>query len=114
MPRLLILPHPELCPQGAEFEAPPRKLLCDALLEHGVAIEHACEKSGACATCHVIVRSGLESLQPAGDLEDDLLDRAWGLTPQSRLSCRVRVADRDLVVEIPRHTVNFSTAQEVG
>jgi 2Fe-2S ferredoxin len=114
MPRLLILPHPELCPQGAEFETPSRKLLCDALLEHGVAIEHACEKAGACATCHVIVRSGLESLRPAGDREEDLLDRAWGLTTQSRLSCQVRIATGDLVVEIPRYTVNCSREQEVS
>ncbi len=113
MPRLLILPHPRLCPQGADFEAPPRKLLCDALLEHGVAIEHACEKSGACATCHVIVRAGLESLPPAGDREEDLLDQAWGLTTQSRLSCEVRIADRDLIVELPCHTVNFAREHEV-
>lgn len=113
MPRLVILPHQEACPRGAEFEAPAGELLCDALLKRGVAIEHACGKSGACATCHVIVRSGVEFLEPANDLEQDLLDLAWGLTPQSRLSCQVRVAERNLVLELPRYTVNLASEHEV-
>jgi 2Fe-2S ferredoxin len=113
MPRLIVLPHAEACPRGAEIEARAGELLCDVLLEHGVEIEHACGKSCACSTCHVIVRSGLESLEPAAELEEDLLDQAWGLTPQSRLSCQVRIAERDLVVELPRYSVNLAREHEV-
>jgi ferredoxin, 2Fe-2S len=108
MPELVVLPHPEVCPEGTAFEAKTGVSICDNLLEHGVEIEHACEKSCACTTCHVIVREGGGSLEPASDDEDDLLDRAWGLTPQSRLSCQAIVAGARLVVEIPRYTINYA------
>lgn len=108
MPHIKVLPHPEICPQGKEFDADKGENLCRSLLAHGVEIEHACEMSRACTTCHVIVREGFNALTPSGEDEDDLLDRAWGLTPQSRLSCQVQVTDKDLVVEIPRYTINYA------
>jgi ferredoxin, 2Fe-2S len=108
MPEIVVLPHPEICPEGKTFEAAPGVTICDALLLHGVEIEHACEKSCACTTCHVIVREGLDSLPPSSEDEDDLLDRAWGLTPQSRLSCQAAVGDAKLVLEIPRYTINYA------
>jgi 2Fe-2S ferredoxin len=108
MPRIVVLPHPELAPEGKTFEGESGKSLCDNLLDHGVEIEHACEKSCACTTCHVIVREGGGSLEASSEDEDDLLDRAWGLTPQSRLSCQAIVKDQALVVEIPRYTINYA------
>ena len=39
--------------------------------------------------------------------EDDMLDKAWGLEPESRLGCQAKVADGDLVVEIPKYTLNM-------
>jgi len=108
MTEITVLPHPEACPDGATFDATPGVSICDSLLAQGIEIEHACEKSCACTTCHVIVREGLASLEPATDDEDDLLDRAWGLTPQSRLSCQARVADAKLVIEIPKYTINYA------
>lgn len=108
MPVVKILPHESLCPQGSRFEVPEGTVLCRAMLEHGIEIEHACELSCACTTCHVILREGGRSLSPATDEEDDMLDRAWGLTAQSRLSCQVRVESADLVVEIPRYTINHA------
>jgi 2Fe-2S ferredoxin len=108
MPTIRILPHPEYCPQGDSIEAPAGTSLCEAMLESGIAIEHACEMSCACTTCHVIVREGFNSLNEADEAEDDLLDRAWGLTPQSRLSCQAIVAATDLVVEIPKYTINHA------
>lgn len=107
MPQLIVLPHEELCPEGAVIEAAPGKTLCDTLLENGIEIEHACEKSCACTTCHVIVREGFESLNPSEELEDDLLDKAWGLEPTSRLSCQALVDHADLVIEIPKYTINM-------
>jgi len=107
MPQVIILPHEELCPEGAAFEVEPGVSVCDAALENGVEIEHACEKSCACTTCHVIVREGFDSLDEADELEEDMLDKAWGLEPESRLSCQAIVGDEDLVVEIPKYTINM-------
>ena len=53
---------PSYCPLGDEIEAAPGTSICEALLENGIAIEHACEMSCACTTCHVIVREGFDSL----------------------------------------------------
>ncbi|MDD4965116.1 MAG: ISC system 2Fe-2S type ferredoxin [Gallionella sp.] len=107
MPQLIVLPHAELCPNGALFQVETGLSICDALLQHDIAIEHACEKSCACTTCHVIVRQGFNALDPSDELEDDLLDKAWGLEPNSRLSCQALVGEEDLVVEIPKYTINM-------
>lgn len=107
MPQLIVLPHEELCPKGALFEVASGISICDALLEHGIEIEHACEKSCACTTCHVIVREGYDSLEEASELEQDMLDKAWGLERHSRLSCQAIVGDADLVVEIPKYSINM-------
>lgn len=108
MTTLIILPHVELCPEGSVIEARPGQTVCDSMLENGIELEHACEKSCACTTCHVIIREGFASLEPAEDEEEDLLDKAWGLEPQSRLSCQVEVGDTQLVIEIPRYTINMA------
>ncbi len=107
MATLTFLPHAEICPQGAVIEAAPGISICDAALQAGIPIEHACEKACACTTCHVIVRAGFNSLEPAEEKEEDLLDKAWGLEPASRLSCQAKVADQDLVIEIPKYTINM-------
>jgi 2Fe-2S ferredoxin len=107
MPQIIFLPHEEICPEGAVIEAEPGMTICDAALKQGIEIEHACEKSCACTTCHVYVREGADSLNESTEDEDDLLDKAWGLDPDSRLSCQTVVADTDLVVEIPKYTINM-------
>ena len=106
MPQIIFLPHDDICPEGAVVEAEPGQTICDAALASDIDIEHACEKSCACTTCHVIVREGLESLNESSEDEDDLLDKAWGLEPESRLSCQALVGSEDLVVEIPKYTIN--------
>ena len=106
MPIIKVLPHTEYCPQGAELEVAPGTSICEALLENNIDIEHACELSCACTTCHVVVREGFDSLEESDELEDDMLDKAWGLEPESRLSCQAIVGDEDLVVEIPKYTIN--------
>jgi 2Fe-2S ferredoxin len=107
MPQLIVLPHVELCPSGAVIEAKTGDSICDTLLDNGIEIEHACEKSCACTTCHVILRKGFDSLNPAEELEEDMLDKAWGLEPTSRLSCQAVVGNEDLIVEIPKYTINM-------
>lgn len=108
MTQIIVLPHVELCPDGAVIEAEQGTSVCDALLDNGIEIEHACEKSCACTTCHVIVREGFAALEPAEETEEDLLDKAWGLEPFSRLSCQALVTAEPLVVEIPRYTINMA------
>lgn len=108
MPVIRILPHESLCPKGMEFESATGDVLCRVMLDHGIAIEHACELSCACTTCHVIIKQGLASLAPSEEAEDDMLDKAWGLTAQSRLSCQAKIGKADLTVEIPRYTINHA------
>ena len=108
MPTIKVLPHPEYAPEGAEIQANLGDSICEALLDNGIEIEHACEMSRACTTCHCIVRKGFDSLQEAEEEEEDLLDRAWGLEPQSRLSCQAIVNKGDLTIEIPRYSINHA------
>ena len=109
MTEIVLLPHHEICPEGAVIEAEQGETVCEALLRNDIEIEHACEMSCACTTCHVVVREGFDSLGEADELEEDYLDKAWGLEPESRLSCQARVGDADLVVEIPRYTINHAS-----
>lgn len=109
MPKVTILPHHEICPEGAEIELNEGDNLCQGLLEHNIKIEHACDMSKACTTCHVVVRKGFDSLDDMDDIEADLLDRAWGLEPDSRLSCQVILDDTDLQIEIPKYTINHAS-----
>ncbi len=108
MPQIVVLPHPTLCPDGAVIEAQTGELVIDVLLENGIELEHACEKSCACTTCHVIVREGFNSLEAADDLEEDQLDKAWGLEATSRLSCQAVVGNEDLVIDLPKYTINHA------
>ena len=109
MTEIVLLPHHEICPEGAVIEAEQGESVCEALLRNDIEIEHACEMSCACTTCHVVVREGFDSLGEADELEEDYLDKAWGLEPESRLSCQAQVGDTDLVVEIPRYTINHAS-----
>jgi 2Fe-2S ferredoxin len=108
MPQIIILPHVELCPEGVAIEANSGESICDVLLANHIDIDHACDQACACTTCHVIIREGIKSLNPSSDEEDDLLDKAWGLEPHSRLSCQARVGTEDLVVEIPKYSINMA------
>src|SRR3981081_4590386 len=108
VPQIVVLPHPTLCPEGTVIDAPAGQSLCNVLLEHDVEIEHACEKSCACTTCHVVVREGFGSLNERQEKEADLLDMACGLEANSRLSCQAILGDKDLVVEIPKYTINHA------
>ena len=111
MPKVIFLPHQELCPDGAVVDAVEGETLLDVALANGIDIEHACEKSCDCVTCHLIVREGFDSLEESDELEDDMLDKAWGLDSESRLGCQACVSSEDLVIEIPKYTVNLASEQ---
>ncbi|MCL2345305.1 MAG: ISC system 2Fe-2S type ferredoxin [Desulfobulbus sp.] len=108
MTQLIVLPHVESCPDGAVIEAEAGKSICLNLVENGIDLDHACGMSCACTTCHVIVREGFASLNPAEEEEEDLLDQAWGLEPNSRLGCQAIVGQTPLVVEIPKYSINMA------
>ncbi|WP_372525816.1 ISC system 2Fe-2S type ferredoxin [Piscinibacter sp.] len=108
MPIIKILPNAEYCPGGAEIQAEPGTSICEALLEQDIEIEHACEMSCACTTCHVVVREGFNSLGEMDEAEEDLLDRAWGLEPTSRLSCQAILSQQDVTIEIPKYSINHA------
>jgi 2Fe-2S ferredoxin len=107
MPKIIIKPHSEICPKGAEIEAEKGSSLCEAMLDNKINIEHACELSCACTTCHVIVTSGFDKLNEASEDEEDLLDKAWGLEQRSRLSCQIILDEDDLEIEIPKYNINM-------
>jgi 2Fe-2S ferredoxin len=99
-------------PMNVKIEVDPKELpysrdgqkgsILEIALGHSVEIDHACGGVCACSTCHVIVREGSESIQPATDDEEDQLDCAPGLTPTSRLACQaIPDGSRNVVVEIP-------------
>ncbi len=108
MPKLIVLPHQELCPDGDVIEAKNGDSICDTLLKNHIEIEHACDKVCACTTCHVIIKEGFDTLPPSDDLEDDMLDKAWGLSPKSRLSCQSIIQNDDITIEIPKYTINLA------
>lgn len=108
MPKITFLPNADLCPEGITIEAEKGESILDAALRNDIEIDHACEMSCACSTCHCIVRKGFDSLKPSDEQEDDMLDKAWGVEPQSRLSCQAIVEDEDLTVEIPRYSLNHA------
>ena len=108
MTQMIVLPHVELCPDGAVIEAEVGKSICENLLLNDIPLDHACEMSCACTTCHVIVREGFNSLEAAEEIEEDLLDKAWGLEPNSRLGCQAIVGSTPLVVEIPKYSINMA------
>ena len=107
MPKITFMPNEELCPNGMEVDAIEGQTICDVALKNGIKIEHACEKSCACTTCHVYIRQGIETINESSENEDDMLDKAWGLEPDSRLSCQAKIGEDDLVIEIPKYTINM-------
>ncbi len=105
-------------PQALDVEFDPLKpklsgtgetgSILDIALAHGVEIDHACGGVCACSTCHVIVREGLESCSESSEEEEDRLDNAVGVTPQSRLACQCIPSGKgDLVIEVPSWNRNL-------
>lgn len=108
MPQIIFLPHEELCPDGAVLEGEKGESVLNVALKNDIGIEHACEKVCACTTCHVVIREGFDSMDEADELEEDMLDKAWGLEAESRLSCQAIIKDEDIVVEIPKYSLNHA------
>lgn len=106
MPKITFLTDDTLSANSVIVEVPTGTTILDTALLHGIDIEHNCEKSCECTTCHVVVREGFDSLAIASEDEENMLDKAWGLEITSRLSCQAQVGNEDLVICIPRTTIN--------
>ncbi|WP_414154233.1 ISC system 2Fe-2S type ferredoxin [Pseudomonas sp. BNK-43-a] len=108
MPQVIFLPHEKFCPDGLVVQVEPGTNILELAHEHHIEMESACGGVCACTTCHCIVREGFDSLEEADELEEDMLDKAWGLEAQSRLACQVIVGEDDLTIELPKYTLNHA------
>ena len=97
---MTIRPRITCLPEQRDVEVPSGTTVLDAALDHNIPLNHNCGGNCACSTCHVIVESGFESLNPVTDDELEMLEEADNLTSQSRLACQSLVTE-DLVVRIP-------------
>jgi ferredoxin len=73
----------------------------DTLLAQQCPVMMACGGQGICATCHVYVSRGSESLTPMNDRERRTLSLITGAQPNSRLSCQCRVLGEGVEILLP-------------
>ncbi|CAL4043721.1 2Fe-2S ferredoxin [Buchnera aphidicola (Phyllaphis fagi)] len=106
MSKIIFLPHKILLPSGGIFTMHIGDTILDIALNNNINMQHACEKSCACSTCHCIVREGYNLLSKITESENDVLDKAWGLEYSSRLACQAKIIDisSNIKVEIPLYT----------
>ena len=106
MPKLTFLnPHGAKSTGALTVECKRGQTILDAAEECGARVGHACGGNLACSTCHVWVEEGLESLPEVQDKENDIMDKAFDVRPESRLGCQCKLADEDVVVEISEESL---------
>ncbi|XBC41787.1 MAG: ISC system 2Fe-2S type ferredoxin [Buchnera aphidicola (Kaburagia rhusicola rhusicola)] len=106
MPKITFLPHKILLPKGGVFHAKKGETILDIALRNNINIEHACNKACVCTTCHCFIKKGYFSLSICQEKEEDILDKAWGVQLDSRLSCQAKIMNQDVEIEIPVYTIN--------
>ncbi|MCU0570019.1 MAG: 2Fe-2S iron-sulfur cluster-binding protein [Oculatellaceae cyanobacterium Prado106] len=75
--------------------------LLSVLINKDLDVLRECGGRGMCATCHVYVRDGMDSLSPVNRREQRTLEVITSCKPNSRLACQARVLGNDVVVELP-------------
>ena len=106
MPKITFLnPHGPASTGPVTIECKRGESILDVAEEHGIRVGHACGGNLACSTCHCYVLEGLDSLPEIADKENDIMDKAFDVRPESRLGCQARVGDDDLVVEITEESL---------
>ena len=106
MPKITFLnPHGPRSTGKLTVEVKRGETILDAAEECGARVGHACGGNLACSTCHCYVHEGLDSLPEIADKENDIMDKAFDVRPESRLGCQARCADEDLVVEITEESL---------
>jgi 2Fe-2S ferredoxin len=106
MPKLTFInPHGPKSTGPQTVEVAPGTSILEAAEECGARVGHACGGNLACSTCHVWVQEGLDSLPEVTDKENDIMDKAFDVRPESRLGCQARLGDDDVVVEITEESL---------
>jgi ferredoxin, 2Fe-2S len=105
MPKLTFLNPHGPGSQPLSVECKRGTSILDAAEDCGARVGHACGGNLACSTCHVWVQEGLDSLPEVADKENDIMDKAFDVRPESRLGCQARLGDTDLVVEITEESL---------
>lgn len=111
------MPKITFFPANRTVEVEAGRTVLEAAHDHDIHLEGACEGSLACSTCHVIIApEWYDKLEEPTEDEEDLLDRAFGLTPTSRLGCQIPLTtDLDgLCVTVPEYSVNMSVDKKRG
>ncbi|CAL4324557.1 ISC system 2Fe-2S type ferredoxin [Buchnera aphidicola] len=101
MPKIKFFNHKNILLNKNDIHAKKGESILNIALKNNIFIEHACEKSCSCSTCHCIVIKGYNSLSKKKEEEDDILDKAWGLEPNSRLSCQAKLGSKNVKIKIP-------------
>lgn len=104
MPKVIFLPN-KLCPEERSVEVPAGTSILEASFQAGVPVGHACGGVCACSTCHVYIVKGEENLTEAEDKEEDRLDMAFQLRPNSRLGCQAEIEQGEVVVEVTPESI---------
>ena len=86
-------------------EAESGRNLLDIAEHADVKMGSACGGVCACSSCHCYVLEGEDSLAEASEAEEDRLDMAFDVRPNSRLGCQVELGDRDIVVELSQESI---------
>ena len=106
MPKLTFLnPHGPKSTGAITVDGKPGQTILDAAEECGARVGHACGGNLACSTCHVYVQEGIDSLGEIADKENDIMDKAFDVRPESRLGCQCKLAGEDIVVEISEESL---------
>jgi 2Fe-2S ferredoxin len=106
VPKLTFMnPHGPLSTGPQSVECKRGMSILDAAEDCGARVGHACGGNLACSTCHVWVHTGLDSLPEVTEKENDIMDKAFDVRPESRLGCQARLGDEDVVVEITEESL---------
>jgi ferredoxin, 2Fe-2S len=106
MPKLTFLnPHGPKSTGALTVECKRGQTILDAAEEAGARVGHACGGNLACSTCHVYVQEGFDSLGEIADKENDIMDKAFDVRPESRLGCQCKLGDEDVIVEISEESL---------
>ncbi len=106
MPRVRFLnPHGIKSTGPLDIECKRGESILEAAESCGARVGHACGGNLACSTCHVWVQDGLDSLPEVADKENDIMDKAFDVRPESRLACQAKLGDTDVTVEITEESL---------
>lgn len=75
--------------------------ILSALLANELDVLPECGGRGMCATCHVFIKQGMESLSSPSRREKRTLEVITQVQPNSRLACQALVVGEGVVVEVP-------------